>query len=97
MDLSGFGADDRVDDANADSVSVFLVPQCEERPGTLHEVRGYLPVVCSTMTGYPATRYRLGIHWRDRDVLADPRDLRNSCGVWPVTCCQFAAALSNSG
>lgn len=56
------GADDRVDDANADSVSVFLVPQCEERPGTLHEVRGYLPVVCSTMTGYPATRYRLGIH-----------------------------------
>jgi hypothetical protein len=38
------GADDCVNDADTDGVSVFLIAECEERSSALHKVRGDLPI-----------------------------------------------------
>jgi hypothetical protein len=39
------GADNRMNDADTDRVSVLLAAECQKRSGAFHQVCRYLPVV----------------------------------------------------
>jgi hypothetical protein len=90
------GANDRMDDANTNGVSIFFVAECKQRSGALHEMRGNLPVIGGALSrASPARRWPRS-HERGVIGCAGKSDFRNSCGVIPATCCQSSAASLSS-